>query len=155
MNAPASLSRPHAGQDQLSELEQCSHLHLEHHVEPAWVEIRDGREVRDRSVVHQDVNRTEPLLRRCNESRPIPRDGQIGGDRGRLAASLADRFDRVGQTARQPALDGLCGTGHRRYTCPLPAEQPRDLGADAAAGTRHHRDPAVQGAHVHPLPRQA
>jgi hypothetical protein len=73
--------------------------------------------------------------------------GDVGGERPRLTARGADRRDRGLERARQLVIALAQRARGADHSAAFGREEPRDLGADAARGARHHRHFAVQFSH--------
>ncbi len=142
---PALLAFAHAGQHRLAELERRPDLHVEHDVVVTRREVVDGLEVRERRVVHEDVDRAERDFHRGHERDPVL--ARCRGRRGTAAGDTAggvDRLDGREHAARElvvALLQRARGDGDRRAGG---GEALGDELADAAAGAGDECDLAVQ-----------
>ena len=135
---------PHAGQDELGQLERRPHLDLEHHPVVLLLERLDGTEPRHGAVVDEHVDRSQRGFGLGHQPGPVLGTGEVGGDRDGGAAAVDDRLHRLVDRPLERALAGLRRARRDGDARPLGGEAPGDLRADAPAGTGHDRHPSVQ-----------
>jgi hypothetical protein len=126
---PAAAVAPHAGDDELGQVERADDLDLEHQVVAAGGEVHDRGEVGDGGVADQDVRRAELRRGRGDQAFPFFGLGQVDLDRYRGAAGRADVADGLAEGALELIRARLSGAGRAAATAAPAAPNRRAISA--------------------------
>jgi hypothetical protein len=144
---PARAPGPQARQDQRGQVERRLDLDREHERVPLRSELLHRREIRDRRVADQDVGRPEPRGGLLHQPDPVIGPRQVGRDRHRRAARLADLGHGLVDGAGKGGRRAVRGPRRHRHGRPRRAEPPCDLRPDSAARPGHQGHLPVHDTH--------